>query len=165
MANAAQEEQLLDIRVAEASSAYKFYLNQERKILGTISVVIFLAVWELCGNTLQLINPMFMSAPSLIAKAAWQLFASGEIYNDLYISGIEFAWGYFLSIIFAVPFGIAIGWYKKFAYVCDPFVNAMNATPRVALLPLARSPPEAAAQSSHSSSVYAAVTLRRWKAS
>jgi len=136
MANAAQEEQLLDIRVAESSSAYKFYLNQERKILGTLSVVSFLAVWELVGNTLGLINPMFMSAPSLIGKAAWQLFASGEIYNDLYISGIEFAWGYFLSIIFAVPFGIAIGWYKKFAYVCDPFVNAMNATPRVALLPL-----------------------------
>ena len=64
------------------------------------------------------------------------MFASGEIWNDLYVSGIEFFWGYFLSIIFAIPFGIAIGWYKKFAYVCDPFVNAMNATPRVALLPL-----------------------------
>jgi hypothetical protein len=31
---AQQEEQLLDVRVAEASVAYKFYLNQERKILG-----------------------------------------------------------------------------------------------------------------------------------
>ncbi len=36
----------------------------------------------------------------------------------------------------AIPFGIAIGWYKKLAYTCDPFINAMNATPRVALLPL-----------------------------
>ena len=135
MAQVAQEE-LLDIRVAEASAAYKFYLNQERKILGGVSVFIFLAIWELCGNTFQLINPMFMSAPSLIIKAAWQMFASGEIRNDLYISGIEFAWGYILSIVVAIPFGIAIGWYKKFAYVCDPFVNAMNATPRVALLPL-----------------------------
>ena len=35
MAEQAAEEQLLDIRVAEASAAYKFYLNQERKILGT----------------------------------------------------------------------------------------------------------------------------------
>src|SRR4029078_10489477 len=90
----------------------------------------------LCGNTFQLINPMFMSAPSLIGKAAWQMFSSGEIYNDLYVSGIEFFWGYILSIVCAIPFGIAIGWDKKFAYVCDPFVNAMNATPRVALLPL-----------------------------
>jgi ABC-type nitrate/sulfonate/bicarbonate transport system permease component len=134
--SAQQEERLLDVRVAEASAAYKFYLNQEAKILGTASVVIFLTIWELVGNTWQLINPMFMSAPSLIAKAAWQLFSSGEIWNDLYVSGIEFFWGYFLSIIVAIPFGIAIGWYKRFAYVCDPFVNAMNATPRVALLPL-----------------------------
>jgi ABC-type nitrate/sulfonate/bicarbonate transport system permease component len=136
MAEQAAQEELLDIRVAEASSLYKFYLNQERKILGTLSVVIFLTVWELIGNTLQLINPMFMSAPSLVMKAAVQLFTSGEIWNDLYVSGIEFFWGYFLSIIFAIPFGIAIGWYKRFAYICDPFVNAMNATPRVALLPL-----------------------------
>jgi len=130
------QEVLLDIRVAEASRLYKFYLNQEKKILGSTAVILFLVVWELVGNVLQLINPMFMSAPSLIGKAAYQLFASGEIFNDLYISGIEFAWGYILSIVVAIPFGIAIGWYKKFAYVCDPFVNAMNATPRVALLPL-----------------------------
>jgi NitT/TauT family transport system permease protein len=133
---AAQEQTLLDVRVAEASSLYKFYLNQEKKLLGTASVIVFLTIWELCGNTLQLINPMFMSAPSLVFKAAVQLFASGEIWNDLRVSGIEFAWGYLLSVVVAIPFGIAIGWYKKLAYICDPFVNAMNATPRVALLPL-----------------------------
>src|ERR671914_2023069 len=137
MAQTAQaEEQLLDVRVAEASAAYKFYLNQEAKILGTLSVALFLTVWELVGNTFQLINPMFMSAPSLIAKAAVQLFASGEIWNDLYVSGVEFGWGYLLSVVVGVPFGIATGWYKKMSYIFDPFINAMNATPRVALLPL-----------------------------
>ncbi|HEX6801203.1 MAG TPA: hypothetical protein VF130_01885, partial [Candidatus Binatia bacterium] len=136
MAQGAQEEQLLDVRVAEASSAYKFYLNNEKLLLGTAAVILFMLTWETIGNWSGLINPMFMSAPSMVGKAAWQLFSSGEIYNDLYISGIEFFWGYFLSVIFAVPFGIAIGWYKRFAYLCDPFVNAMNATPRGALLPL-----------------------------
>ena len=134
--NESTEELLLDVRVAEASRLFKFYLNQEKKILGTISVTIFLILWELVGNTLQLINPMFMSAPSLIWKAAIAMFSSGEIYNDLYISGIELLGGYLLSAVVAVPFGIAIGWYKKVAYIFDPFVNAMNATPRVALLPL-----------------------------
>src|SRR5438445_11410404 len=104
---AAQEQVLLDVKVAEASAAYKFYLNQERKIVGSVSVRIFLTVWELCGNTFQLINPMFMSAPSLLMKSAIQLFASGATWNDLYISGIEFAWGYAPSVIFAVPVGIA----------------------------------------------------------
>jgi len=132
----AQEELLLDVRVAEASTLYKFYLIQEKKILGAAAVIVFLTAWELCGNTLQLINPLFMSAPSLVFKAAFQMFASGEIFNDLYVSGIEFIVGYILSVVVAIPFGIAIGWYKRFAYVCDPFVNAMNATPRIALLPL-----------------------------
>ncbi|MBI2232175.1 MAG: ABC transporter permease [Deltaproteobacteria bacterium] len=134
--NESAPELLLDIRVAEASRLYKIYLNQEKKILGSASVLIFLTIWELVGNTFQLINPMFMSAPSLIWKAAVQLFASGEIYNDLYISGIELFWGYFLSAAVAVPFGIAVGWYKKASHIFDPFINAMNATPRVALLPL-----------------------------
>ncbi len=131
-----QEEILLDVRVAEASWLYKLYLKNERKILGTTSVAIFLIIWELVGGTYQLINPMFMSAPSLIWKAAVQLFGSGEIWNDLRVSGIEFGWGYLLSVVVAIPFGIAVGWYKKLAYTCDPFINAMNATPRVALFPL-----------------------------
>ncbi|HTM09182.1 MAG TPA: ABC transporter permease [Verrucomicrobiae bacterium] len=136
MADEAGEELLLDVRVAEASWFYKFYLNQERKILGMISVALFLVTWELMGGVFQVVNPMFMSAPSFIWKAAVQLFGSGEIWNDLYVSGVEFAWGYVLSVVVAIPFGIAVGWYKKMAYLFDPFVNAMNATPRVALLPL-----------------------------
>jgi NitT/TauT family transport system permease protein len=136
MADDTAQEILLDVRVAEASWLYKFYLNQEKKILGTISVAIFLIVWELAGGVYQVVNPMFMSAPSYIWKAAVQLFASGEIWNDLYVSGIEFGWGYALSVLVALPFGIAVGWYRKMSYIFDPFINAMNSTPRVALLPL-----------------------------
>jgi len=131
-----QEEVLLDVRVAEASKLYKFYLNQEKKILGGTAVVLFLILWELVGNVFQLINPMFMSAPSLIFRAAIDLVRSGEIWNDLWVSGIEFFWGYTLSVVVAIPLGIAIGWYKRVSYLFDPFINAMNATPRVALLPL-----------------------------
>jgi ABC-type nitrate/sulfonate/bicarbonate transport system permease component len=134
--NESTQELLLDVRVAEASPLYKFYLNHEKAILGSASAIVFLIIWELVGNVFQLINPMFMSAPSLILSAAVQLFTSGEIYNDLYVSGVELFWGYVLSAVVAIPFGIAIGWYKKVAYIFDPFVNAMNATPRVALLPL-----------------------------
>jgi len=129
-------ELLLDVKVADASRVYKFYLNQEKKILGGVSVALFLIVWELVGNVFQWINPMFMSSPSLIFKAAVEMFSSGEIYHDLYVSGVEFLGGYFLAAAVGIPFGIMTGWYKRMSYVFDPFVNAMNATPRVALLPL-----------------------------
>jgi len=134
--NETAQEILLDVHVADASRLFKFYLNQEKKILGSGAVIIFLVIWELVGNVFQLINPMFMSAPSLIAKAAFGLFSSGEIYNDLYISGTELLGGYLLSAAVAIPFGIMVGWYKKMSFIFDPFINAMNATPRVALLPL-----------------------------
>ncbi len=130
------QELLLDVRVAEASRLYKFYLNHEKKILGGTAIVSFVVVWELVGNVYQLINPMFMSAPSLILKAAVQLFRSGEIYRDLYVSSIEFLGGYFLAAAVGIPFGIVVGWYKRASYIFDPFINAGNATPRVALLPL-----------------------------
>ena len=139
-----QEEVLLDVRVAEAPWVYKFYLNHERKILGTISVTIFLLLWEFMGGPVSAynpipflrVNPMFMSSPSYIWKAAVDLFSSGEIWNDLRVSSIEFAGGYLLSVAVAIPLGILIGWNKKASAIFDPFVNAMNATPRVALLPL-----------------------------
>ena len=134
--NEMAQEVLLDVRVADASRWYKLYLNQEKKILGTLSVGILLIIWELTGNVFQWINPMFMSSPSLIFKAAVEMFRSGEIYHDLYVSGIEFLGGYFLAAAVAIPFGILVGWYKRMSYVFDPFINAMNATPRVALLPL-----------------------------
>ncbi|HEX7231038.1 MAG TPA: ABC transporter permease [Candidatus Binatia bacterium] len=130
------QELLLDVRVAEASRIYKIYLANEKKILGTIAVAVFLTAWELVGNVFQLINPMFMSAPSLIFKAGYEMFRTGEIYHDLYVSGVEFLGGYFLAAAVGIPFGIMTGWYKRMSYIFDPFVNALNATPRVALLPL-----------------------------
>ncbi|MBI2366477.1 MAG: hypothetical protein HYV01_15945 [Deltaproteobacteria bacterium] len=92
-------EVFLDVKLADASWLYRFYLNQEKKILATSSVILFLFLWELMGGVLSAynpipflrINPMFMSAPSLIWNAAVQLFGSGEIWNDLKVSGIEFA--------------------------------------------------------------------------
>jgi NitT/TauT family transport system permease protein len=52
------------------------------------------------------------------------------------VSGIEFFWGYVLSVAVGIPFGIAVGWYKRLSYLFDPFINALYSTPRVALLPL-----------------------------
>src|SRR5207247_9635295 len=125
--NQSAVEVLLDVKVAEAPRLYKFYLNQEKKILGSVAVAVFLIIWELVGNTFQWINPMFLSAPSLVWSAAVQLFSSVDIFNDLYISGSELFWGSFLSAADAIPFAILIAWCKRACYVCVPVDVAMNA--------------------------------------
>ena len=115
---------------------YKFYASNERAIIGTSGVFLFLCVWEYTGGIAKLINPLFLSAPSRILKAGYDLFASGEIYNDLWVSGVELALGFLLAIVTAIPLGLLAGWYRRFNYLCEPFLDALNATPRVALLPL-----------------------------
>ena len=107
----------------------------ERSLLGTLSVLVALAAWEAAGR-LRLVDPLFISAPSRIVAAGIELFASGGLWNDLRVSGIEFLAGFALSVLVGIPLGLVMGWYRRVAYVLDPFVNAFYATPRVALLPL-----------------------------
>jgi NitT/TauT family transport system permease protein len=130
-----ENQDFLDVQVAERSKLYKWYLNNERPILGVSSILTFLIVWE--GSTRSgLINPLFISAPTLILKAAYQLFSSGEIYHDLYVSGTEFIIGFSLAILFGIPLGLLAGWYRRFYFTIDPFISALYATPRLSLLPL-----------------------------
>ena len=52
------DEILLDIKVAESSRLYKFYVNQEKKILGSFAVIVFLLLWEFMGGVLSVYNPI-----------------------------------------------------------------------------------------------------------
>jgi len=107
----------------------------ERPIYSISSVVVFFSIWEAIGRS-GWINPLFISAPSKIALAGFKMFVVGDIWNDLYVSGSEFFLGFALAIVVGIPMGLLIGWYRRFNYIFDPFVSGMNATPRVALLPL-----------------------------
>ena len=84
MADQAAEEQLLDVRIAEASAGYKFYLNNEKLILGSSAVILFMLAWETVGNWAGMINPMFMksittyilaglSSPGVISSLSFSL--------------------------------------------------------------------------------------------
>ncbi len=112
-----------------------FWRRNENRFLGTLAVAIFLAAWELAVE-LGGVNPLFTSSPSRIAAAAVEMFADGSIWGHLQVSGLEFAIGYSLAIVIGVPLGILMGWYSRLNAVLDPFVSALYATPRIALLPL-----------------------------
>ena len=118
--------------LAEKTSPWTRY---ENALLGGGAVLIFLAFWE-AAVTLGWVNPLFSSSPSRIARTAYQLFADGSIFHDLQVSGLEFVTGFGLAVIVGVPLGILMGWYRRLNAVLDPFVSALYATPRIALLPL-----------------------------
>jgi ABC-type nitrate/sulfonate/bicarbonate transport system permease component len=112
-----------------------WWSRNESWLLGSISMGLFLLFWEL-AVALKWVNPLFTSAPTRILRAGWEMFADGSIYEHLQVSGYEFAVGYGLAVIVGVPLGILMGWYRRINAVLDPFVSALYATPRIALLPL-----------------------------
>jgi NitT/TauT family transport system permease protein len=119
----------------EPSSWSRFYKKYGDYLLGGTAVVLFLALWEWAGTS-GAINPLFTSSPSRVVNAFVRLTNDGELGHDVVVSGLEFIYGFGLSIIVGIPFGILMGWYKGFNAVLEPFVNFFYATPRVALLPL-----------------------------
>jgi ABC-type nitrate/sulfonate/bicarbonate transport system permease component len=130
----------------------RFYFENERAILGTIVVISFLGIWEgfergwwatllspVLGPAAERfqLKPIFISSPTLVAQAAWQLyFVSGEIWRDIGWSGLEYLVGLLLAIGVGIPLGLASGWYRRLSYAVEPFMSAFNATPQVAFLPL-----------------------------
>jgi ABC-type nitrate/sulfonate/bicarbonate transport system permease component len=119
-------------RPAPARSTWR---RHENTLIGTVAVLAFLAAWELAVR-LDAVNPLITSSPVRIANAAYELFAGGSIWADLRVSGFEFATGFGLAVVVGVPLGILMGWYGRLNAALDPFVSALYATPRIALLPL-----------------------------
>ncbi|HYX91087.1 MAG TPA: ABC transporter permease [Myxococcaceae bacterium] len=121
------------IEIAVGSTAQSQQLDQV--VIGAVSVIAFLVLWEL-SIVLGWINPLFTSSPRRIVVTAIELFRGGAIYRDLLVSGAELLAGYTLAVLVAIPLGIGMGWYRRMSAALEPFVTALYATPRIALLPL-----------------------------
>ena len=112
-----------------------YWQRNETWILGLLSMLVFLALWELVVRA-GAVNPLFTSSPSRIVVAAIEMFSDAGFYQHLEVSAEEFFSGFALAIVIGVPLGIAMGWYSRVDAVLQPFVSALYATPRIALLPL-----------------------------
>ena len=112
-----------------------FYQKYERAIVGAISVVVAIAVWEALWESKK-ISPLFFTGPSAVVKRFVEEWTMGRLKQDMAYSGINFLIGVGLAIASGVVIGVIIGWYRRLAMVFEPFLTALYSTPRVALVPL-----------------------------
>jgi ABC-type nitrate/sulfonate/bicarbonate transport system permease component len=112
-----------------------FYTRHEGLILGGSAVIAVLAFWEYAWKK-EWVTPLFFSGPSAIAKQFKYLLTEGTLLSDMAFSGKNFALGLALAIISGVILGIIVGWYRRIRLLLDPFLNALYATPRIAMIPL-----------------------------
>jgi NitT/TauT family transport system permease protein len=106
----------------------------EAPLIGTASVVFVLTVWQLSADAK--LAGIFLPSPLAVVQAGVKLFQKGEIWIDIATSAQEIVYGYGLAMIIGLVLGLLMGWYTRFQYALDPYVNFFYSTPRIVLVPL-----------------------------
>jgi ABC-type nitrate/sulfonate/bicarbonate transport system permease component len=104
-------------------------------VIGTLSVVGALTVWQLVANA-RVMPVLFLPGPWDVAQAFVKLFQTDDIWVDIATSATEMGIGYGMAIVIGLALGLLMGWYTRFQYALDPFVNFFYSTPRIVLIPL-----------------------------
>lgn len=107
--------------------------RNKSSIIRLVSIVVVLLAWEIGGRH---INPLFMSYPSAIVKAAIAMFQTGELITALASSLQTLLTGFVTASVIGIVAGLLIGRYRSVDAATDWLVNALYATPLIAVIPL-----------------------------
>jgi NitT/TauT family transport system permease protein len=107
----------------------------EKLLVGGAALLAFLALWQ-AAVSLRLVDPLFVSSPARIWQAGHDLVDDPDFWRDVRVSANEFVTGYLAAIALAIPLGLVVGWYRRANYLLGPFIDALNAVPRVTFLPI-----------------------------
>jgi ABC-type nitrate/sulfonate/bicarbonate transport system permease component len=98
-----------------------------------LSVVVVLGGWEWYGRRT---NPLLFTYPTAIARAGVQLARSGVLWKALGQSLSALGLGLLISIVVGVALGLAIGRSRAVEALLEIPIDALYATPMVALVPV-----------------------------
>ncbi|HEX2385058.1 MAG TPA: ABC transporter permease [Candidatus Binatia bacterium] len=102
-------------------------------VIRTLSVVCFLIAWEIYGRR---VDPLLLTYPTAVLQAAFALIKSGELPRQMLVSLETMALGFGLSVVLGVGLGLVMGRSRVAGAALEPHMNALYATPQVALTPL-----------------------------
>jgi len=102
-------------------------------LVRVVSVVLTLLAWEAYGRQ---VDAVFMSYPTAILAAVPQMIMSGELPRALLSSLQSLVIGLAFAILLGTLLGLLMGRYRLIDQLLDVQINALYATPNVALVPL-----------------------------
>ncbi len=106
-----------------------------RRAVKVLSIVAGILLWEAISRYVVTDN-LFLASPLQVASEIVQLFLSGRMLHDLAVSSIEFVIGFGIAIVLGIALGVLMASNETAKVACEPWVQAFNATPTVALAPL-----------------------------
>ncbi len=112
---------------------HRWSLYDHPNLIRAASILFFLVVWEIYGRET---DPILFTYPTAVVEAFFKLLASGELLRQAAVSLGALAAGFGLSLVLGVGLGLAMGRSRLAEAIFEPHVNALYATPQVALTPL-----------------------------
>lgn len=125
------DEQLLDELQLRRERPWSLY--DHPNLIRAASVLCFLAAWEFYGRRT---DPILLTYPTAVFWAAMNLIRTGELFRQILVSLASLAVGFGASLFLGVGLGLAMGRSRLVEAVLEPHVNALYATPQVALTPI-----------------------------
>jgi ABC-type nitrate/sulfonate/bicarbonate transport system permease component len=93
-------------------------------------------IWEIAVGVFDLVNPIFLPAPSSVADGLFDLVISGEILPHLWSSLVAWTVGFGLAVTLGVATGIIIGVSLPLHRLVTPVLWSFYAIPWLAYRPL-----------------------------
>ena len=114
-----------------------FYTEREHQILGGGFILLLILFWESVPHVIALPQglSLFFTTPLRVLEAGYELVVRNEIQTHFYVSSVEFLLGLGLAILAGLPLGLIMGRSSVVDAMLDPYVTALNATPRLVFLP------------------------------
>jgi ABC-type nitrate/sulfonate/bicarbonate transport system permease component len=96
--------------------------------------VAVLVAWEVFGDAGLL--PRYLSSPSAVLLALWELAVTGELWVALAASLYRVAFGFLLGTAAGIIVGLGAGLIPGVRHFFDPLVSFLYSIPKVAFLPI-----------------------------
>jgi NitT/TauT family transport system permease protein len=98
-----------------------------------LSLLVVMALWEFYGRR---VNPILFTYPTAIARAFFELVATGELQSYMKESLLVLIYASILSIVVGVLVGVVMGRSAMVEWATDIYINALYSMPMVAMVPL-----------------------------
>jgi len=97
-------------------------------------VVVLIAAWQLFSG--RVVPAYLISSPTAVGHRLVDLFKSGDVWPDLWITTQELLIGYVVGVVGGVVVGVVLGTSRIAAALIEPLLAALNSIPKIALAPL-----------------------------
>jgi len=112
------------------------------RLLQLVLLILLSASWEIASR-MHWLDPFFFSRPSLFGARALEwltdarlLLGGRSIYHHLLVTMEEMAGGFILGVLLGVTVGFSLGRSQFWSAVLNPYIQVLNALPRLVLAPI-----------------------------